>query len=382
MKKIIASVLGLATIVLCIFSFNSITRGGVYYVAEIQATPDSLSSPEAQALNQEEMITKCCEILSNRYKYIGVTKEKVYSLEQEGFPNRIKIELQGDNDTERVKKLSTSSVHLELCETYSAKELQSNLMSANNTLRTVLANETQDSPTTNDQEEEEGIEGVKQIVTEYPLLSLLQANSEAYENFPVIGYANIRDTATIKAYLSMPQIRMEFPKDLRFMWGAFPAESDQTGTVFELYAIKSSGSDGKAPLKEDMIIDAEGTTDYYGKPCLSIVMNQDGADRWARMTKSNIGRAIAIVMNHYVFSAPNVGSEITGGRSEVTGHFTKEEVRDLACILKFGVMPASITIVEESTLPDTEWSISKPLLACTLILGLAFVFMLIKIIRK
>lgn len=381
MKKIIASVLGLATIVLCIYSFNSITKGGIFYVAEIHENPDSLSSPEVQTASKEEIVTKYCETLRNRYKYIGVTKEKVYSLEQEGFPNRVKIEIQEANDTVQIKKLSISSVSLELWETYSVTELPSNLMSADSTLRSLLANEIQVSTTTNFQEEEEINEAMETIKIEHPLLSLLHSNSGAYGESPIIGFANIRDTATINAYLSMPQIRMEFPKDLRFIWGAFPAESDRTGNIFELYTIKSTESNGKAPLKEDIIINAEGTTDNYGKPCLDIAMNPDGADRWARMTRSNIGRAIAIVVNNYVYFAPNVNSEITGGRSQVTGHFTEEEVRDLACMLKFSAMPASVTIVEEGIIPDTEWSISKPLWVCTLILGLAFVFMLIKIIR-
>ncbi len=176
-------------------------------------------------------------------------------------------------------------------------------------------------------------------------MAILQLNSSGQG--PVIGYANYKDTADINKYLAMPEVKAELPKDLRLKWGVSPSEFDKKGQTFELYAIKSTERNGKAPLEGDVVTDAKDEFDQYSKPAVSMTMNSDGARRWAQLTKQNIGRSIAIVLDNYVYSAPNVNSEITGGRSQITGHFTPEQAKDLANVLKSGKMPAPAHIVQE-----------------------------------
>lgn len=363
MKKIIASVLGLITVALAICSYNSIKRGGISYVIEVVTHPDYQSNPKEQAENEKETIAKCCEILRKRCNYAGAMPEEIYSLEQEGHPNRIKIRLQGVKDTERMKKLFTSSVDLGFWEVYTADEIDPFLKASEDKLRILLS------------------ENKQGLTEEHPLSSIFQFNSTDYSYSPIIGYARYQDTATINTYLNMPEIKAELPQNLRLIWSASSSDLDRNGELFELYAIKSTERDGKAPLSEDVIIDAECMNDYYGRPSLSIVMNEEGAHTWANMTRNNIGRAIAIVLNNHVYSAPQVNSAIEGGRSQITGHIVEDKAQYLTCILKSGVMPASVEVIEENIVPNDQWSINKMLLICTIICGLTFVFVLIKAIK-
>lgn len=163
----------------------------------------------------------------------------------------------------------------------------------------------------------------------------------------MVGYANYKDTATVNSYLAMKEVAAELPKDLRLKWGVSPFEYDPKGQTFELYAIKSTERNGKAPLEGDVVTDAKDDYDQYGKPSVSMSMNSDGARRWALLTKQNINKSIAIVLDNYVYSAPNVSNEITGGNSQITGHFTPEQAKDLANVLKSGKMPAPAHIVQE-----------------------------------
>ena len=145
----------------------------------------------------------------------------------------------------------------------------------------------------------------------------------------------------------MREVIAELPKDLRLKWGVAPADFDKKGQTFELYAIKSTERNGKAPLEGDVVTDAKDDFDQHGKPSVSMSMNTDGARRWAQLTKQNIGRSIAIVLDNYVYSAPNVSTEITGGNSIITGNFSPEQSKDLANVLKSGKMPAPAHIVQE-----------------------------------
>ena len=176
-------------------------------------------------------------------------------------------------------------------------------------------------------------------------MAILQLNSSGQG--PIIGYANYKDTAEINKYLAMREVIAELPKDLRLKWGVAPADFDKKGQTFELYAIKSTERNGKAPLEGDVVTDAKDDFDQHGKPSVSMSMNTDGARRWAQLTKQNIGRSIAIVLDNYVYSAPNVSTEITGGNSIITGNFSPEQSKDLANVLKSGKMPAPAHIVQE-----------------------------------
>ncbi len=316
-------------------------------------------------------------VLRTRIDRFGVVQPNIQSLEDK--MGRIMVELPGIKEPERVRKLLQGSANLEFWETYTAKEILPAMQSADSKLRALLSQETAtDSTAANvtadtipaaklaeatpakkavsvadslaatlkgDAKDEKAGANMEEIKKQYPLLAVLQLNSSGQG--PVIGYANYKDTADINRYLSMPEIQAELPKDLRLKWGVSPSEFDKKGQTFELYAIKSTERNGKAPLEGDVVTDAKDEFDQYSKPAVSMTMNSDGARRWAQLTKQNIGRSIAIVLDNYVYSAPNVNSEITGGRSQITGHFTPEQAKDLANVLKSGKMPAPAHIVQE-----------------------------------
>ena len=310
-------------------------------------------------------------VLRTRIDRFGVVQPNIQSLEDK--MGRIMVELPGIKEPERVRKLLQGSANLEFWETYTAREVLPAMQSADAKLRVILAEGTTADTDTIEAvlteatpvekktvsaadslaaalkgdvtAEDKSAANMEEIKKQYPLLSILQLNSSGQG--PVIGYANYKDTADINKYLAMPEIKADLPKDLRLKWGVSPSEFDKKGQTFELYAIKSTERNGKAPLEGDVVTDAKDEFDQYSKPAVSMSMNSDGARRWAQLTKQNIGRAIAIVLDNYVYSAPNVNSEITGGRSQITGHFTPEQAKDLANVLKSGKMPAPAHIVQE-----------------------------------
>ena len=310
-------------------------------------------------------------VLRTRIDRFGVVQPNIQSLEDK--MGRIMVELPGIKEPERVRKLLQGSANLEFWETYTAREVLPAMQSADAKLRVILAEGTTADTDTIEAvlteatpvekktvsaadslaaalkgdvtAEDKSAANMEEIKKQYPLLSILQLNSSGQG--PVIGYANYKDTADINKYLAMPEIKADLPKDLRLKWGVSPSEFDKKGQTFELYAIKSTERNGKAPLEGDVVTDAKDEFDQYSKPAVSMTMNSDGARRWAQLTKQNIGRSIAIVLDNYVYYAPNVNSEITGGRSQITGHFTPEQAKDLANVLKSGKMPAPAHIVQE-----------------------------------
>ena len=310
-------------------------------------------------------------VLRTRIDRFGVVQPNIQSLEDR--MGRIMVELPGIKEPERVRKLLQGSANLEFWETYTAKELLPVMQSVDSKLRDVLvttASTTTDSTEVIATEEvvaeatpakaisaadsiaaalkgnqQEASINMEQIKKEHPLMAILQLNSSGQG--PIIGYANYKDTAEINKYLAMREVIAELPKDLRLKWGVAPADFDKKGQTFELYAIKSTERNGKAPLEGDVVTDAKDDFDQHGKPSVSMSMNTDGARRWAQLTKQNIGRSIAIVLDNYVYSAPNVSTEITGGNSIITGNFSPEQSKDLANVLKSGKMPAPAHIVQE-----------------------------------
>ena len=310
-------------------------------------------------------------VLRTRIDRFGVVQPNIQSLEDR--MGRIMVELPGIKEPERVRKLLQGSANLEFWETYTAKELLPVMQSVDSKLRDVLvttASTTTDSTEVIATEEvvaeatpakaisaadsiaaalkgnqQEASINMEQIKKEHPLMAILQLNSSGQG--PIIGYANYKDTAEINKYLAMREVIAELPKDLRLKWGVAPADFDKKGQTVELYAIKSTERNGKAPLEGDVVTDAKDDFDQHGKPSVSMSMNTDGARRWAQLTKQNIGRSIAIVLDNYVYSAPNVSTEITGGNSIITGNFSPEQSKDLANVLKSGKMPAPAHIVQE-----------------------------------
>lgn len=163
-----------------------------------------------------------------------------------------------------------------------------------------------------------------------------------------IGYSHFKDTAKVNDYLSMPKVRALFPRDTRFHWEVKPIEDkENTESIYQLIALKSA-RDGGPSLSGDVITNARPEFDQNtGNSVVTMTMNSEGASTWAKLTKQNIGNQIAVVLDDYVYSYPVVRSEITGGRSEISGDFTVSEAKDLANILKSGKMPAPARIIEE-----------------------------------
>ncbi|MDR3795849.1 protein translocase subunit SecDF [Phocaeicola sp.] len=304
-------------------------------------------------------------VLRTRIDRFGVVQPNIQSLEDK--MGRIMVELPGIKEPERVRKLLQGSANLEFWETYNAKDVAPYLQAADNKLRNILANEAPADSVAVDStaapvvaqatstadslaaalkgENKAQSVDLAQIKKEHPLLAVLQVNSSGQG--PVVAYANYKDTADINKYLSMKEIQAELPKDLRLKWGVSAYEYDPKGQTFELYAIRSTERNGRAPLEGDVVVSAKDEYDQFGKPAVSMSMNTDGSRRWAQLTKQNIGKSIAIVLDGYVYSAPNVNTEITGGNSQITGHFTPEQAKDLANVLKSGKMPAPARIVQE-----------------------------------
>ena len=302
-------------------------------------------------------------VLRTRIDRFGVVQPNIQALE--GAMGRIMIELPGVKEPERVRKLLQGSANLEFWETYNSSEVLP-LMEAADAKLAAIAAPVEKAETTEAAPAEEkkeasaddvaaALEGeaatdaaanasAEELKKLHPLASVLQfANTGS----SVIGYAHYKDTAAINTMLANPEVKKILPRDLRLYWGVRAVDAETTNLFYELYAIKSSQRNGRAPLEGDVVVSAADTYDQHGRPCVTMSMNTDGSRRWAQLTKNNIGRAIAIVLDGCVYSAPNVNSEITGGRSEITGNFTIEQTKDLANVLRSGKMPAPARIVQE-----------------------------------
>ena len=303
----------------------------------------------------ESAISNSFNVLRNRIDRFGVTQPNIQKL---GNSGRILVELPGVKEPERVRKLLQGTASLEFWATYDNAEIEAYLVEANATLASLLAGTDEAVVETEAAAEGEDLlaEELKQAENEAaaeaeynrqnPLFSVLQPSGA--RGYACIGYAHYADTAAVNKYLSMPQIKQMFPPEFKPMWSVKASAMDPNQNIFELVAIKASSRDGKAPLDGGSVTDARvayGNTG--GSPSVSMSMNAEGANVWARMTKDNIGKQIAIVLDGMVYSYPTVNSEITGGSSEISGNFTLEEAEDLANVLKSGKLPAPATIIQE-----------------------------------
>ena len=345
---------------------------------------------EVEKVLREEVqaaIDNSYNVLRTRIDRFGVAQPNIQSLE--GSMGRIMVELPGIKEPERVRKLLQGSANLEFWETYNSEEIIPALQNVDNKLRSVLAmtsEETADSAAVEavvsatdslaaalkgETADNEAL--MEQMKKEHPLASILQLGG--YQS--VVGVANHRDTAEVNRLLAMDEAKALLPKDLRLKWGVKAADGDKSGQFFELYAIKSTERNGRAPLEGDVITDASNTYDQHNKPCVSMSMNTDGSRRWAALTKKNIGNAIAIVLDGYVYSAPNVQNEISGGNSQITGNFTPEDTKDLANVLKSGKMPAPARIVQEDIVGPSlgQESINQGIISFVVALVLLMVYM-------
>lgn len=335
----------------------------------------------------ESAISNSFNVLRSRIDRFGVTAPNIQRL---GSSGRILVELPGVKEPERVRKLLQGTASLEFWPTYEFSEIRDAVSKVDALLKTLNASDVQtaDSTVAPAADSTTLAEAVKEqigatdslstdqiaLLKEHPLLAILNPNG--YGKGALIGYAHYKDTATINKYLSMPQVKAILPSDLVPMWGVKP--TDNAGTVFELVAIKST-RDGKAPLDGSCINDASiSYREQGGMPTVSMAMNPDGAKTWARLTTDNVGRSVAVVLDGMVYSYPNVNEPITGGRSEISGHFTIEEATDLANVLKSGKLPAPATILQEQVVGPSlgQESINAGMISFLIAFVLVLLYML------
>ena len=323
-------------------------------------------------------ITNAFNILRTRIDRFGVVQPNITQLATKG---RILIELPGQNNPKRVRELLQGTASLEFWETYENGEILGYLSAANNLLKEIQANtenisitpvQTAAKAATADTTKKEqslldliekdttkaaGAETLEDFTRQNPLFGILSPRvTPQGEPLPssMIGLSSAKDTARVNRYLKMNQIRALFPRDLKMMWSQNPYQYDPTKSLYELHAIKITTRDGRAPLDGDVVTSARPTSGVTGSEVkVDMSMNAEGAKTWARMTRENVGRCLAVVLDGYVRSYPRVQTEITGGNTEITGDFTIEEADDLANILKSGKLPAPAKIISDTIIGPT-----------------------------
>lgn len=377
-------------------------------------TPTSTNEQVVRVLREEaeSAISNSYNVLRSRIDRFGVTQPNI---QQIGTTGRILVELPGVKEPERVRKLLQGTASLEFWLTYNNSEIFPLLEQADGVIREmrnaaqVVEGEAEEVVEAQAAEVTETAEATEATVAEEEdLLTQLESNPEAsaqlatddnglneqYPLFaklspamsetgqlmdgPVIGYAKSYDTAAVNSMLNTPQVRMLLPRDVKLMWGVKPI--DPAETTYELYAIKANTRDGKAPLDGSAVADAKGEFAQQGSAAeVSMTMTPTGAKTWARMTADNIGQSIAIVLDGYVYSAPRVNTEIPNGRSSITGHFTIEEARDLANVLKSGKLPAPAHITQEAVVGPSlgQESINSSMLSFVIAFCLVLIYMMI-----
>ena len=345
---------------------------------QCKVSPQSSDAEVEKAIRSsvQDAIDNSFNVVRTRIDKFGVVQPNIQKLE--GQQGRIMVEMPGISQPERMRKMLQGSANLEFWETYNSEEIAPYLQQ----LDTRLANgdhevEAKDSVASDSAKNEvakaepakaapklnlkKGDEAKSKINAEkqsaaaikaHPLLARLQLVPG--QGLSTVGYASVRDTAAINKLIHSALAKQVLPSDLKLLWSAKPADHLNVKNIYELHALKVTTSTGRAPLEGDVITDAkdefEPTT---GAPCVSMKMNTEGARRWAQMTKANVGKAIAIVLDGVVYSAPRVNGEIDGGSSQITGNFTIEDTKDLANTLKSGRMPAPARIVQEEVVGPT-----------------------------
>lgn len=353
-------------------------------LAEIFATQQLKGKVSTQSTDEEveaalrteiqSAIDNSFNVVRNRIDKFGVVQPNIQKLE--GQQGRIMVEMPGIREPERVRKLLQGSANLEFWETFNASEvipyltqLDQHLANggqeevADTTKQEVADSaataqaDTKAQPKFQIKKEETNAAAAaaadkqstdKQIAEAkklHPLFAVLQPTSG--QSLSLVAYANARDTAYINSLIYSPEAKRIIPSDCRLLWSAKPADGIQAKNIYELHALKVTTTNGRAPLEGDVIVDAKDEFDNFGRPCVSMQMNSEGARLWAQLTKANVGKAVAIVLDGVVYSAPRVNSEIDGGNSQISGNFTIEDTKDLANTLKSGRMPAPARIVQE-----------------------------------
>ncbi len=340
-------------------------------------------------------------ILRTRIDRFGVAQPNIQQLQTKG---RILVELPGVKDQARVRNLLQGSAMLEFWETYENQEVYQYLLAANQKIKemqatteiavadsaaasaeTAVANSTNTTESLLDEMNDatadtSGVDNMANFREDYPLFAVLNPSTDQTGQLypgPIVGMAHFKDTAQINEYLHHPQVRTLFPQNMKFRWTAKAA--DEAGNYYRLIALKVNSRDGRAPLTGDVIVDARQDFDQLGSnPEVAMTMNSEGAKIWQRMTKENIGKSIAVVLDENVRSYPTVQNEISGGRSSITGLESIEEAKDLANVLKSGKMPAPARIVEEEIVGPSlgKESINKGLMSFVAAFVMVLAYML------
>ena len=352
-------------------------------------TPETSNEEVISIISEEaeSAVSNSFNVLRNRIDRFGVTQPNIQKL---GNSGRILVELPGVKEPERVRKLLQGTASLEFWTTYENSEIFPYMQEANALLAELAVEDTvaMASADTTAAVTDTLLEKVasqsmdmEAYKKENPLFGVIQPatyNGNLMQG-ACIGIAHYRDTAKVNEYLSMPEVQALFPADFIPMWTVKPSSFTADGNYYELVAIRSSSRDGKAPLDGGAVTDARVSySNVNGSPEVDMVMNGEGARTWARLTADNIGHQIAIVLDGMVYSYPMVNSEITGGRSAITGNFTVTEAEDLANVLKSGKLPAPATIVQEQVVGPSlgSESINAGLISFVIAFLLVLLYML------
>ena len=371
-------------------------------LAEIFATQQLKGKVSTQSTDEEvekalreevaSAIDNSYNVVTNRIDQYGVVQPNIQKLE--GQEGRLMVEMPGIREPERMRKLLQGSANLEFWETYSNQEITPYLVQ----LDQRLANgETKVDTAATDSTKKvqakaaatpkfalnknNAVKGedaqMAALKKMHPLLSMLQTIPG--DALSLVGYASVRDTAAVNKMIYGSLAKQILPSDLKLLWSAKPEDGLNKKNVYGLYALKITTSDGRAPLEGDVVTDAKDDFDQHGRPQVSMTMNSEGAREWAALTKANVGKAIAIVLDGVVYSAPRVDREISGGQSVISGNFTIEDTKDLANTLKSGRMPAPAKIVQEEVVGPTlgAQSIEQGLISFAIAFVLLMLYMIV-----
>ena len=371
-------------------------------LAEIFATQQLKGKVSTQSTDEEvekalreevaSAIDNSYNVVTNRIDQYGVVQPNIQKLE--GQEGRLMVEMPGIREPERMRKLLQGSANLEFWETYNNQEitpyltqLDQRLANGETKVDTAATDSTKKvqakaaatpkfalNKNNAVKGEDAQMAALKKM---HPLLSMLQTIPG--DALSLVGYASVRDTAAINKMIYGSLAKQILPSDLKLLWSAKPEDGLNKKNVYGLYALKITTSDGRAPLEGDVVTDAKDDFDQHGRPQVSMTMNSEGAREWAALTKANVGKAIAIVLDGVVYSAPRVNGEISGGQSSISGNFTIEDTKDLANTLKSGRMPAPAKIVQEEVVGPTlgAQSIEQGLISFAIAFVLLMLYMIV-----
>lgn len=365
------------------------------YELKDKIRPETSNSEVISVIREQAAaaISNSFNVLRSRIDRFGVTSPNIQKL---GNSGRILVELPGVKEPERVRKLLQGTASLEFWPTYNANEVLGYLQQADMALRDALSERVVEDTVAVEATEETSVkatvaESVKDkinvadslsadqeiIAKQHPLFAVLSPNQSGQG--ACLGYSHYKDTAKVREYLNLPEVKSVLPSDLVMMWTVKPSQYIADGNFYELVAIKNASRDGKAPLDGSVITDASiSYRESGGLPVVDMAMNPEGSRIWARITADNVGKSVAVVLDGMVYSYPTVQQEINGGRSQISGQFTVEEATDLANVLKSGKLPAPATIIQEQVVGPSlgQKSINAGMVSFLLAFVLVLLYML------